>query len=46
MFSNKHQLFLLFVVNVKIKMKKWFKEKESTEILKILNLIESINKLI
>ena len=31
--------FLVFVTNVKVKMKKYFKEEESIEILKIIGLI-------
>ena len=38
----KYHFFLLFLVNIKMKMKKIFKEDESIEILKILRLLENI----
>ena len=41
-FSKKDHFFLLFLVNIKMKMKKIFKEDESIEILKILRLLENI----
>ena len=39
---KKHQFFLLFAAGVKTKMEKKINEEESTEILKILCLIENI----
>ena len=39
MFGTEHYFFLVFVTCVEVKIKKIFKEKESSEISKILGLI-------
>ena len=41
-FFKKHQIFLLFTVNMVMNIKKTFKEEESMEILRILSLITNI----
>ena len=41
-FLEEQQFFLLFAESVRIKMKKIFKNEESFEILKILDLVENI----
>ena len=44
LFSIKHQFLLLFVISVTIMIKKILKEKESIQILKIIDLTDNIEE--